>query len=178
MRYTTLAVAAFFILIAAACTRIDQAPAPTEPTSGIPTETTGVAATPVTSPTATAPAPTPHVPIDRIATIPWVADGLTAQERFAADALDTIADASEAAFWELIGKSWLSDQLVLEERLALYGLRDIANSYGPHATDVLRHVVAMPFMGTIEDDDSSALSTIAMMAGGEPGNRRATDPQQ
>ena len=169
MRYTTLAVAAFFILIAAACTRIDQAPAPTESTSGIPTETTGVAATPVTSPTATStPAPTPHVPMDRIATIPWVADGLTAQERFAADALDTIADASEAAFWELIGKSWLSDGLVLKERLALYGLRDIANSYGPHATDVLRLVVAMPFMETIEDDDSSALSTIAMMAGESP----------
>ena len=169
MRYTTLAVAAFFILIAAACTRIDQAPTPTESTSAIPTETTGVAATPVTSPTATAtPAPTPDVPMDRIATIPWVADGLTAQERFAADALHTIADASEAAFWELIGKLWLSDGLVLEERLALYGLRDIANSYGPHATDVLRHVVAMPFMETIEDDDSSALSTIAMMAGGSP----------
>ena len=169
MRYTTLAVAAFFILIAAACTRIDQAPTPTESTSAIPTETTGVPATPVTSPTATAtPAPTPHVPIDRIATIPWVADGLTVQERFAADALHTIADASEAAFWELIGKSWLSDQLVLEERLALYELRDIANSYGPHATDVLRHIVVMPFMETIEDDDFSALSTIAMMAEGGP----------
>ena len=159
MRHTTLAVAVFFILIAAACTRIDQAPTPTGPTPVIPTETAVVAATP---------APTPHVPMDRIATIPWVADGLTAQEEFATDALHTIADASEAAFWELIGKSWLSDQLVLEERLALYELRDIANSYGPHATDVLRHIVVMPFMETIEDDDSSALSTIAMMAGESP----------
>ena len=163
MRYTTLAVAAFFILIAVACTRIDQTPRPTDTlvatTSAIPTEMSGSAATP---------APTPDVPMDRIATIPWVADGLTAQERFAADALHTIADASEAAFWELIGKSWLSDGLVLEERLALYGLRDIANSYGPHAADVLRHIVVMPFMETIEDDDSSALSTIAMMAGGSP----------
>ena len=163
MRYTTLAVAAFFILIAVACIRIDQAPRPTDTlvatTSAIPTEMSGSAATP---------APTPDVPIDRIATITWVADGLTAREKFAADALHTVADASEAAFWELIGKSWLSDGLVLEERLALYRLRDIANSYGPHATDLLRHIVAMPFMETIEDDDFSALSTIAMMAEGGP----------
>ena len=172
MRYTILAVATIFILVAAACTRIDQVPTPepfptatTNAASAIPNAVTTVAATPVEVEIQT-PAPTPTstpatpTSIDDLA---WVADGIQSGEIEVFEALRALAkgDGVEPLILE---KRWLHYRVDFREIEALLALAGIDRIYGAESTEIVLRILEMPILDNLDEDDTRAVEFMLLAA--------------
>lgn len=97
-----------------------------------------------------------------IQALPWVADGIVAEERAAAAALVNLAIVSEPLLGDLLVKSWVNRvENFPELAAALTALQGMAARGEPAAA---RCIAAMPFLNTLEPADGSALESLAQLA--------------
>ena len=97
-----------------------------------------------------------------IQALPWVADGMAADERAAAAALVNLAIVSEPLLRDLLAKSWVNRVDNFPElAAALTALHQIA---GMRETAAARRLAAMPFLNSLEPADGAALESLAQLA--------------
>lgn len=93
--------------------------------------------------------------------LPWVVDGIVADERAAAAALVNLAIVSEPLLGDLLAKSWVNKVANFPElAAALTALQGIALA-DPAAA---RRIAATPFLNSLEPADVAALESLAQLA--------------
>ena len=159
-------------------------PKPPNTPESLPTPTPAAAPTvaptisPTPAPTATllpASTPTPPNPLanveradrlepesaNRLRALPWVADGIEYTERKAAQMLVDSANHYPDTFEALLKKPWVTDDdLTAAETDAIYGIRWTARRDEASALRILD----MPFLETLEYDDSLAVLALHRLA--------------
>ena len=94
--------------------------------------------------------------------LPWVVDGIVADERAAAAALVNLAIVSEPLLGDLLAKAWVNRVANFPElETALTALQGIAARMEPAAA---RRLAAMPFLNSLEPADAAALESLAQLA--------------
>ena len=151
-------------------------PTPTpEPTATpLPTPTPTPEPTPTPTPTATPTLP-PYAAVwaglsgsadldqdlpalaEAITSLPWIADGILESERGAAQELVDLATSHGPVFDDVVSKAWVIDGLDETERSVLESLGHIAevDQFGA------RRIAVMPFLRTVEPDDSDTMRTLS-----------------
>ena len=167
-----LLLAGVTLLVAAACTRIDQVPTPeplptatTNAASAIPNAVTTVAATPVEveiqtaarTPTST---PVPPASIDELS---WVADGIQSREIEVFEALRALAkrDGVEPLILE---KRWLHYHVDFREIEALLALAGIDRIYGAESLEIVSRILEMPILDNLDGDDTRVVEFMLLAA--------------
>ena len=137
-----------------------------------PTVTPTPAPTPTLLPTRTPTPPNPLANVERadrlepefanrLRTLPWVADGIDYTERKAAQMLVDSANHYRDTFEALLQKPWVTDgDLTAAETDAIYGIRWTARRDEASALRILD----MPFLETLEYDDSLAVLALHRLA--------------
>ena len=96
-----------------------------------------------------------------IQALPWVMDGITAEERAAAAALVNLAIVSEPLLRDLLVKAWVNRvENFPELAAALTALQGMALREPAAA----RRIAAMPFLNSLEPADVAALESLAQLA--------------
>ena len=109
----------------------------------------------VPAPTAT-PLPSLEEAETTIKALPWVEDGLTADEQEAVIQLLSIASDRRLVLWELVHKHWMQDDLSGPAIQAIFLLTSIVGVDEVSAEQIVR----MPFLDSIEQDDLAILETL------------------
>ena len=95
-----------------------------------------------------------------IMSLPWVADGMSDEERDATESLVYIAATQEELFDQLANKTWLPTSVVQETGPVILGLEYIASEAPTSALSL----VAMPFLDHLQPADVLAVDSLSHLA--------------
>ena len=99
-----------------------------------------------------------------ISNLPWVSDGITREERDAAETIIYLAAAEKELFDELMSKAWLNGARINELERIVLGLEVIAAADSEEA----QTLAAMPFLEALQPADALAVESLANLAYFEP----------
>ena len=124
---------------------------------------------PTPTPTATStPTPTPAVTpevLPAIEELDWVRDGLTDEESWAVEDLQSLARSSPQAFSDVMGKEWITGDFTIAKRLTISVLENIATDRGPDQPEIAPVITNMRFLDSFEYRDLDVVSAMSLILG-------------